>query len=256
MTLILQFPHSAPAVPALSRRRSLVLVPFLGQTVLEHALSGFAAAGVKHIQLASPRPADEHLLKWVGRGEVWGLKITSASDPGKDNVPGEVREVVLDELPQLPGVPLWRSYRSWFEAQQALMARFAQNRVGMRQVADGVFVGFRSKVAPDARLEPPCWVGDNVFLGSRTVVGPSSIIENGSYLDDGAEVAGSVIGPETYVGSFAEVRNSFAWGADLLQLDNGSLTEVTDRFILGEAKSPKFSLGGLRKFFNMRQGSS
>jgi len=40
------------------------------------------------------------------------------------------------------------------------------------------------------------------------------------------------------VGALTEVRKSLAWGRDLLNLTNGSITEVTDHFLLGELGPP------------------
>ena len=51
MNVILQLAADGSAVPALLRKGPLALVPFLGQTVLEHALAGLAAEGVKFVIL-------------------------------------------------------------------------------------------------------------------------------------------------------------------------------------------------------------
>ena len=117
--------------------------------------------------------------------------------------------------------------------------------MGTREVSPGVFVGLRSQIAPDAILSAPCWVGANVFVGSRAAIGPGTVIEDGSYIDTGAEIVGSIIGPHTYVGAYTEVRESFAQGNELLKLDTGTLTEVTDRFLLGELRGQKRWLGGM-----------
>jgi hypothetical protein len=64
-------------------------------------------------------------------------------------------------------------------------------------------------------------------------------VEDDVYVDEGAEISRGVIGPKTYVGALTEVRDSLAWGRDLLNLANGSVTEVTDHFLLGELGPPK-----------------
>ncbi|MEI6356395.1 MAG: STAS domain-containing protein [Verrucomicrobiota bacterium] len=64
----------------------------------------------------------------------------------------------------------------------------------------------------------------------RTVLGPETIIEDGSNVENGAEIAGSVVGPRTYVGAFTELRDSFAWGDVLLGLGTGPLTAVPAAF--------------------------
>jgi hypothetical protein len=148
--------------------------------------------------------------------------------------PGSIRR--LDHLPQLPDQPLWRSYRDWYLAQHCLIPSFARQRVGMREESPGVFVGLRTQIAPGARLVGTSWIGASVWIGPNVTIGAGSIIEDGCYVDEGAEISGSIVGPRTYVGAFTELRDSFAWGRELLNLGTGSLTEVVDRFLLSEVE--------------------
>ena len=244
MNVILQLAADGSAVPALLRKGPLALVPFLGQTVLEHALAGLAAVGVKRVRLEAGSHADQ-IRGVVGRGEAWGLALEISPTAGAPDDFLPARSVTLDQLPQLPQRPLWRSYRDWYAAQQSLLPALARQRVGTRELSPGVFVGLRSQIAPDATLSAPCWVGANVFVGPRATIGPGTVIEDGSYIDTGAEIVGSIIGPHTYVGAYTEVRESFARGNELLKLDTGTLTEVTDRFLLGELRGQKRWLGGM-----------
>ncbi|MEI6782693.1 MAG: hypothetical protein WCQ21_17425 [Verrucomicrobiota bacterium] len=242
-------PGDATEVPALARKHPLVLAPFLGRTVLEHALTALAESGAKHVRiLASDRP--EEIRSRVGRGEAWGITVEvvpSAEGACQARSEAATTEpvITLDHLASLPHQPLWRSYRDWYAAQQALLPAFARQRVGMREVTPGVFVGLRSQIASDATLCGPCWIGEGVCIGSRAVIGAGAIIEDGSYVDDGAEIVGSIVGPQTYVGRYTELRNSFAWGKDLLHLDTGSLAEVNDRFLLSEVRIKRSLASGL-----------
>ncbi len=253
MKVILHCPIDAPGVPALSRRTPLVLAPFLGSTVLSHALTGLAGEGVKQVRLQAGDKTAE-ILRVIGKGELWGLKISGglAHDPEFSGA----RTVSLDSLPQWPDIALWTSYPTWFKAQLTLMERLARMRVGMREQRAGVFVGLRTRVAADAQLVGPAWIGDNVFIGAGAIVGPEVVIEDDSYLDDGAEVVGSIVGPGTYAGSFTELKRSFAWGRELLSLETGSVTEVQDRFLLGEAKAPGFSISRLWKRWQKKNSTS
>ncbi len=240
MNYTLICPTAVPAVPALSRQRPLVLAPFLGRTVLEHALAGLAANGAKVVRLLAEDRLPE-IQAVVGAGQAWGLQVVFLSPRegaeilSREVPPGE-SVMTLDHLPQAPERPLWDSYQGWYEAQLALLPAFAAQRVGMREVTPGVFADLRSQIAGDASLVAPCWIGSGVFVGSQAVVGPGSIIEDGSYLDSGAEIVQSIVGPQTYVGSVTEIRGSFAWGSELLHLESGSLAQVTDRFLLSEMR--------------------
>jgi len=45
-------------------------------------------------------------------------------------------------------------------------------------------------------------------------------------------VTDSIVGPETYVGEFTEVKHSLAWGSTLINWQTGSCTHVPDAFLL------------------------
>lgn len=254
MNVILNCSVDDSAVPALARKRPLGLAPFLGATVLEHALAGLAAQGVKRVCLEVSDHAEE-FRRVVGRGEAWGLELAIVTETAVPENFSQARALTLDTLPQLPERPLWRSYLDWYGAQLTLLPVLAAQRVGMREIEGGVFVGLRSQVAPDARLIGPCWIGANVFIGPRAVVGPGTVIEDGCYVDTGAEISGSIIGPQNYIGAFTEIRDSFAWGNELLRLETGSLTVVADRFLLGEVQRPKRHFNLLSPLKKFRQSA-
>ena len=248
MHVLLICPATRAKVPALTRQRPLVLTPFLGRTPLEHALTALADAGAKRVTiLATDRPADVRAV--VSRGEAWGLKIDVVPEASELSVeqarakygtgpdaPAQI--LTLDKLPQLPEQPLWTSYRHWFETLHKFIGQALLHRVGMREVEQEVWVGLRSRIATNAKISGPVWIGANVWIGSHATIGPHTIIEDDCYVADSATVVGSVIGPRTYVGAMTEVRNSFAWGAELLNLDNGSVVTVPDRFLLSTAGPP------------------
>lgn len=245
-------PDERPAVPALSRRCPLALSPFLGATVLEHALASLATRGATAVTLLAGDRADV-IRAAVGNGEAWGLRLEVCAQyreltPDEalakhgaaresDGLPRAREALLLDHLPSLPLHPLWESYTAWFKAMLAFAEFAAKERVGVREVAAGVFVGMRSRIANSARLIGPCWIGANTFIGPLAMVGPDAVIEDDAYVEESAEVVSSVIGPSTYLGALTEVRHSFAWGRHLLNLPSGSSTEIADRFLLDDLGS-------------------
>jgi NDP-sugar pyrophosphorylase family protein len=86
-------------------------------------------------------------------------------------------------------------------------------------------------------------VGANAFVGPKATLGPNTVVGDGAYIEGEALVERSVVGPDTYVGAMTEVRNSFAWGRQLLNLLNGSCIEISDRFLLHDLK-PDLSIPG------------
>ena len=244
MKTLLICPPTRPAVPSLTRRRPLVLTPCLGRTPLEHALTALAESGAKQVTiLAVDQPA--RIREIVGKGEAWGLQVEVSPETSELSVeqarakfPDATNVVKLDELPQLPGRALWSGYRGWFEALLQFVPKALALRIGMREVRPQVWIGLRSRVAPGAKLTAPVWIGDNVWVGAHAKIGPRAIVEDDCFVDEGATVTDSVVGPKTYVGAMTEVRDSFAWGADLLNLTTGSVVEVPDKFLLGETGTP------------------
>jgi len=253
MKALIICPADRQAVAALARRRPLALTPCLGQPVLGQVLAWLASAGAREITvLAADRP--DRIRSFVGRGEAWGVKIEVLPEARELTVaearakyqtgvgswlPAPHDVFLLDHLPQWPDRSLWESYAGWRQVLLACLPQAAREKVGMREISPGVYLGLRTRVAESAQLIAPCWIGANVWLGPRVVIGPETIVEDDVYVDEGAEISRGVIGPKTYVGALTEVRDSLAWGRDLLNLANGSVTEVTDHFLLGELGPPK-----------------
>ena len=249
MRAIIICPTERPEVAFLSRRHPLVLMPLFGRSVLDWTLAALASEGAKEIIILAPdRP--EQVRAAVGKGEVWGVKAEVFPESRELSVaearykygvtPGhgwlsEPHDVFfLDALPQLPGIPLWRSGAYCFQLFERCFTEAAHERVGVREYAPGVFLGMRSQVAPTAKLEAPCWIGSQVWVGPGAVVGPRAYVEDGSYIDHGASVSESVVGPRTYVGAMTDVRRSIAWGKGLHNWQTRAFTDVADDFLLAD----------------------
>jgi len=246
MTKLLICPSPRPGVEFLSTNSPLTTVPMLGQGLLEYWLSALACSGVQRVFiLAHDRP--DRVQSLAGSGSRWGIEVKVHSESREltaaqallkyaaefGPVPAPDAISLLDHFPGLPEYPLFTSYRAWFEALCQWMPRaITADRVGMRQLSPGVWVGTDSHVSPEAQLRPPCWIGRHVFIGARAVVGPQAIVEDGAFLEPAAEVAGSCIGPDTFVGKLARIVDSIAWGDTLINQFNDSLITVPDPFLL------------------------
>lgn len=249
MKSVLICPADRHAVAALARQQPLALWPFLGKPVLDHALIFLASKGAKEVRvLAADRP--DEVRAFVRRGEAWGVSIEvvpEARELTREEarakyqtsspagwLPAPLDIITLDALPQMPDRQLWESYSSWQSVLLAYMPQGLLEKVGMRELSPGVYIGRRTRIAPSAKLNPPCWLGEHAWIGPRAIVGPETVLEDHVYVDQSAEIAHSVIGPRTYVGVLTEVRNSLAWGRNLLNIKTGSHTEIADHFLLGE----------------------
>ena len=249
MKALLICPEQRPAVSHLAEICPLVLAPMMGKTLLDYWLDHLAGQRVTHVHvLASERP--EQVRAWVGEGARWSMKVEVAAEPrelapaearakyrGNDNLgwlpePDDVS--VIDFLPGQPDWPRFTSYVDWFVAAKHWLPRAAAapDRIGLREVKPGVWIGLRSRVAGDAELLAPCWIGENALVGERAKIGPGAIVENGAVIAGNTDIADSLVGPETFIGEWTELKNSIAWGSTLINWRTDSCTRVPDAFLM------------------------
>jgi hypothetical protein len=248
MKALLICPSDRTAMSHLAESVPLSNVPILGKSLVEYWLDHLASLGTKEVLIVSAdRP---HLVRTlVGDGKRWGLKIDvipqrwefSITEARAKYIHGTSESwvsepndaILMDHLPGLRQHPLFNSYSSWFEAVHAFMWRAGTpDRIGVREIKPGVWIGLRSRISPKAELRAPCWIGRNVWVGDHAVIGPSAILDDKVFVEGQSEISQTVIAPETFVGAFTEVRQSFAWGSELLNWNSGSRTQVPDRFLL------------------------
>jgi carbonic anhydrase/acetyltransferase-like protein (isoleucine patch superfamily) len=102
----------------------------------------------------------------------------------------------------------------------------------VRELKPGVWVGLNAHVATGAELIAPCWIGERAWIEAGATIGPNAALEREVFIARGAEVSHSIIGPETLVGQFTEIRNSIAWGSTLVNWQRDSCLKVPDSFLL------------------------
>jgi hypothetical protein len=164
--------------------------------------------------------------------------------------------LIADHFPGVQGHKVFDSYADWFKGMSLWLPQLsASRRVGLREIEPGVWVGRRSKIARSAKLLAPCWIGDNVRIGADSVIGPVSFIEDQVVIEDRSMIVNSWIGPETFVGTQTELKDSLAWGTLLINWKTGSHTQVTDPFLLtslAEEKGAKTGRGTARAVITKR----
>jgi NDP-sugar pyrophosphorylase family protein len=246
MKSLLICPVKRPGVRLLSRDAPLSNIPLLGESLVEYWLSHLACSGV-HQALILARDRSAQVRAVVGDGARWGMRVevietarelnpTQAllkydrkSSPGSHHN----RVNVLDHLPGQPERPLFLNYASWFAGLIAWIERAqTPDRVGIRQPRAGVWTSVSARISRRAELRAPCWIGKNVVVGPRAVIGPNVIIEDRVVLDPDVELVESWIGPDTFVGRYAQLSHSLAFGSTLLNWATDSVTEIPDSFLL------------------------
>ncbi len=248
MNALLIAPGDRPAVAALAKHQPLVCLPILGSTLVERWLAHLAERGARTVFLvATDRP--HQVRQVVGDGTRWGLRVEVIPEPAELRrrearlkyssrgpgpwlaAPDDV--TVADHLPGMSQHPLFESYAGWAAAVRAcLTPSTARQRLGMREVQPGVWVGRRTRMAPGVKLVAPCWVGDHVEVESGVSLGPEAVVEDRSVVAAGTTVARSVVGPETFVGRLANLHESLALGRTLVNWRTESAVTVADPFVL------------------------
>jgi NDP-sugar pyrophosphorylase family protein len=237
MKSILICPGDRAEVPLLAEEAPLALAPALGYGLLEYWMSHLAGAGVKEVVLLAHDRPDE-VRKLVGNGSRWGF-AAEVFDEARELTPEEAGEKygaaasLMDHFPGLPEHPLFETYAGWFRALEVWMPRaMTPDRVGVREVSQGIWMGLHGHISRNARLCAPCWLGDHVYVGPGAVIGPGAVLEDGAFVEREAEIRSSVIGTATFVGRYVQITNSLAWGDTLINWQTGVEHKVSDAFLL------------------------
>jgi len=248
MKALLICPNERTGVAALAECVPLANVSILGKTLVEYWLEHLAGLGAQEVVvLAADRP--DEVRAGIGDGARWGLRVIVKSDKRERTLeeartrhqasdhtswlPAPNDVTLMDNLPGLPQLPLFTSYADWFAVAQALMPHaWTPDRIGVRELKPGVWVGLNAHIATGAELIAPCWIGERAWIEAGATIGPSAVLEREVFIARGAEVSHSIIGPETLVGQFTEIRNSIAWGSTLVNWQRDSCLKVPDSFLL------------------------
>ena len=217
----------------------------LGQGLLEYWLTFLACARVKDVLVLAQDRIDQ-VEALVGAGVRWGLNVEVAATSRELTAEEALAKYgpewtanVLDHFPELPDNPLFTSYRDWFAALQAWMPRArTPDRAGVREVQPGVWIGLHGNVSQQAELRAPCWLGDHVYVGPGAVIGPGSILESGAFVEPDAEVGESLVGPDTFIGRYVQIKDSLAWGDTLINWKTSLEVKVPDAFLLCSLRKP------------------
>ena len=257
-------PSARAAVAELSQTAPLAATPLLGESLVEYWLSHLALAGVKEVRiLADDRPECVH--KVAGTGSRWGLKVEVIAEARELSVAQAqikyAREfpqdgiILLDHFPGAPQHRLFSSHANFFSALLHWIPKAKTvDRVGVREVQPGIWLGQHAHVSPQARFQAPCWIGQHVYVGAGAIVGPGAVVEDRSFIEAGAEIVNSVIGPETFVGRLAVLQKSLACGSTLVNWETDSAIQVPDAFVLCGLKrqaNAKSSEKFLRRLFDL-----
>lgn len=256
MNVILICPENRPAAKVFHRVRPLALLPVMGRPLIDHAFEHLSGRGVREILvLASDRPSQVRAA--IREGEVWGIKahfMATTHELGEGEACtlhadhfGEGERPLVLTLDQCVGLPmdqLWRFSSGNHDFFSALLRDSSLTaQITMQEREPGVWISTRAKVDPDAVIEGPVWIGPRARIAAGTVIGPEAIIEAGAFIDHGARITASWVGPETYTGADVCLEEAIAWGNGLTHWRRGAFTEVTDEFLLSHIRQKRARAG-------------
>ena len=75
------------------------------------------------------------------------------------------------------------------------------------KIADNIYSA--SNIPEGTIILPPCVIGENVRLGENVVIGPFAIVEDNVRINDNTSIKRSVIGDNTVIGTFCEIRGAY-----------------------------------------------
>jgi NDP-sugar pyrophosphorylase family protein len=252
MNAILICPSTRPAVEQLSTYTPLAAVPLLGESLVEYWLTHLAMTGAEEVQiLAHDRP--QHIAAIVGNGARWGLKAEVIAETreltlaqaqikyAREITSGTHEIVVLDHFPGTVQ-SLFTNYADLFAGLfEWLPHAPTPDRIGLREHQPGVWVGSHTRISPGAQLHAPCWIGQNVYVGPEAIIGPMAVIEDRSFIEGKAQVIGSFVGPDTFVGELAILQHAVALGNRLIDWKSNLFTLVTDSYLLSALRQPSMA---------------
>ena len=99
------------------------------------------------------------------------------------------------------------------------------------EIRPGVFVGHHCRIAPDARLHAPCWIGSGATIGAAEI-GPYAVVGEGSVVARRTSVVESYVLRDTYVGEHLTLAGVAAGNDQLLDHRSGIIAPINDRAIL------------------------
>lgn len=254
MKTILICPNETNGITILSEKSPVASLPLLGEGFLGYWLEHLSAKGVKEVRLVTTEDP-ESIQRSLGNGTRWGVTLEifpevrelTAAEARKRYRPAYEEDwysedvIEADHLPGLPEHKVYASYANWFQALALWMPHVtASKRIGMREIAPGVWAGRKLKLGKNVRFKGPCWIGDHVRIGNDSVVGPLAFLEDKVVIDQAVEIGNSWVGPDTFVGSLTHVHESLAWGSLLINWKSGSHIIVPDSFLMSSLSNDEW----------------
>ena len=97
------------------------------------------------------------------------------------------------------------------------------------QIRDGIWVGQGADIAPDARLEAPCWLGEDVHINKGARIGPYAVLSNNTEVERHATVNHSIVMRNSFIGEASDLRNALVARNNIIE----ARCDLRDDVVLG-----------------------
>ena len=142
-------------------------------------------------------------------------EVLDAIEPGHQvDFSGEVFPRLLAEGRRLFGAVAegyWEdvgTLEAYLRVHKDLLDRSVDVRIPGFSLREGVFVGERVDIDPDARIEGPAVIGDHCRIGAGVRLGEYAVLGSNVRVSPDADLERSIVGDHTYLGSGVRLRGT------------------------------------------------
>ena len=100
------------------------------------------------------------------------------------------------------------TFASYSRAQRDVLDGLVHSEVDAFEVAPGVLVATGAELSPDADVRPPVYIGPFAKIEAGAIIGPYTVVGTNALVRSRAVVDHTVLHPNVYVGSDADLRGS------------------------------------------------
>lgn len=160
-----------------------------------------------------------------------------------DQVPaGEPYDFAGDLFPKLmaQGVPIHAHVAEGYWSDIGTLEQLKQSHwdfldgklrlpLGGNLIHERIWAGEGTRIAGDAHLEAPCWIGNNARIRPGAKIGPYTVVAPDVEIDARAAVQRSIVMSNSFVGEAADLRNCIVGGSSVLE----TRCEIADNAVIG-----------------------
>lgn len=166
---------------------------------LDHAVNeGFTAVRV-HV---ADRPATVRSL--LEDSKLWPIRMETVAIPSVSAAPEDA--ILVDWLPGETPPPAPQNGWDLLD-RAAAIERLWLDRIAASPDFALLSAGFSCRIHPEAKLNPPYFIGDNVLIGPGCEIGPHAVIGSGSVISGANTVAHAHLSARSFVGPVTAFEN-------------------------------------------------